>query len=285
MRGAPWPGDAYRQEHGNLSLVRPKEREADLTGRFDGMAALVTGAASGIGKAIALRFRAEGAKVLFTDLDAAAAQAAAGEAGALSARLDVTSVEDWDAALMLAESAFGGLHFLVNNAGICEPATIEELDLAAWRRNHAVNLDSVFLGCKAALPLLSRTAGADGGRASIVNIASVSAVVAGGNMASYNSSKAAVRHLTRSIALHCARRHPRVTCNAILPTFVETPLVDRLLGGAQAAEMRGKLSRQIPLGRLGRPEEVAGAAAFLCSDDATFITGTDIVLDGGLSAQ
>jgi NAD(P)-dependent dehydrogenase (short-subunit alcohol dehydrogenase family) len=259
--------------------------EAGLAGRFDGMAVLVTGAASGIGKAIGMRFRAEGADVLFTDRDADGAAAVARAAGGMAAHLDVTHPGHWTAALAKAESAFGGLHFLVNNAGICEPATIEDLDLDSWRRNHAVNLDSVFLGCRAALPLLSRAAAQRGGRASIVNIASISAIVAGGNMASYNSSKAAVRHLTRSVALHCARRHPGVTCNAILPTFVDTPLVDRLVEGDRAAEMRARLARQIPLGRLGRPEEVAGAAAFLCSADATFITGTDIILDGGLAAQ
>jgi NAD(P)-dependent dehydrogenase (short-subunit alcohol dehydrogenase family) len=256
-----------------------------MAGRLEGRIALVTGAGAGIGAAIAARFAAEGAQVVLTDRDAAAAGRAALAAGGTAIALDVTGEADWQAALAQVAERFGGLHLLVGNAGICEPGTIEDTSLEAWHRSHAVNLDGVFLGCRAAVPVIARTAARTGLRGSIVNIASVSAIVAGANMAAYNSSKAAVRHLTRSVALHCARRGHAITANAVLPTFVDTGLLDGLRPDGDRAETLARLARQVPLGRIGRAEEVAGACAFLCSDDAAFITGTDLVLDGGLSAQ
>lgn len=257
----------------------------DPTERLAGRIALITGAGSGIGAAIARRLASEGATVITTDRDEASAQRTARDIGGPALRLDVTCETDWQAAVNLAETQFGGLHILVNNAGICETGTVEDIDFAAWRRSHQINLDSVFLGCHLALPLMARATADTGLRGSIVNIASISAVVAGSNLAAYNSSKAAVRHFTRSIALHCARKGYAITANAVLPTFVDTPLIDGLLPGAERAERLEKLARQVPLGRVGRPEEVAGAVAFLCCDDAAFMTGTDLVLDGGLSAQ
>lgn len=255
------------------------------TDRLAGRVALVTGAGSGIGAAIAARLAGEGADVIVTDRDEAAARRTAERCGGHALRLDVTSEADWRAAVTLAETRIGALHILVNNAGICETGTVEDIDFAAWRRSHDINLDSVFLGCAATLPLMARSTAETGLRGSIVSIASISAVVAGGNLAAYNSSKAAVRHFTRSVALHCARKGYAITANAVLPTFVDTPLIDGLIPGGERAEALAKLARQVPLGRVGRPEEVAGAVAFLCSDDAAFMTGTDLVLDGGLSAQ
>jgi NAD(P)-dependent dehydrogenase (short-subunit alcohol dehydrogenase family) len=255
------------------------------TDRLAGRVALVTGAGSGIGAAIAQRLASEGAIVIATDRDQAAARRVAGGIGALAVRLDVTAEEEWRAAIGFAEAERGGIHILVNNAGICEPGTVEDINFSNWRRSHRVNLDSVFLGCKHAIPLMARTAARTGLRGSIVNIASISALVAGSNLAAYNSSKAAVRHFTRSVALHCAKQQHAITANAVLPTFVDTPLIDGLLPGRDRGDALSKLASQVPLGRVGRPEEVAGAVAFLCSDDAAFMTGTDLILDGGLSAQ
>jgi len=255
-------------------------------GRLKGKSALITGAGSGIGAAIAQMFVREGAQVLLTDINEAAARARADALGksAASVAHDVTVPEDWTAAVADAERSFGGLNILVNCAGICLPGTVEETSLEAWRKTHAVDLDSVFLGCKIALPLIARTA-AGGGRGAILNIASISAVIAAANMAAYNSAKAAVRHLSKSVALHCARAGYNVTCNTLMPTFIDTPLIDGLTGGRERTEMIAKLARQVPLGRIGEPDDVAYAAVYLCSDEAKFVTGAELCIDGGISAM
>jgi len=257
-----------------------------VEGRLKGKSALITGAGSGIGAAIAQMFVREGAQVLLTDINEAAARARADALGTSAAAVahDVTVSEDWTAAVAAAESRFGGLNILVNCAGICLPGTVEETSLDAWRKTHAVDLDSVFLGCKIALPLIARTTAA-GGRGAILNIASISAVIAAANMAAYNSAKAAVRHLSKSVALHCARAGYNVTCNTLMPTFIDTPLIDGLTGGRERTEMVAKLARQVPLGRIGEPDDVAYAAVYLCSDEAKFVTGAELCIDGGISAM
>jgi len=255
-------------------------------GRLKGKSALITGAGSGIGAAIAQMFAREGAQVLLTDINEAAARTKADALGKSTAAVahDVTVPEDWTAAVAEAESRFGGLNILVNCAGICLPGTVEETSLEAWRKTHAVDLDSVFLGCKIALPLIARTT-ARGGRGAILNIASISAVIAAANMAAYNSAKAAVRHLSKSVAMHCARAGYNVTCNTLMPTFIDTPLIDGLTGGRAKDEMIAKLARQVPLGRIGEPDDVAYAAVYLCSDEAKFVTGAELCIDGGISAM
>jgi NAD(P)-dependent dehydrogenase (short-subunit alcohol dehydrogenase family) len=255
-------------------------------GRLAGKRALVTGAGSGIGAAIAAMFVREGAQVLLSDINEAAARARAetlAEAAAFVGH-DVSISEDWTKAVAEAERRFGGLNILVNCAGICLPGTIEEVTLEDWRRTHAVDLESVFLGCKIALPLIARTT-AQGGRGAILNIASISAVIAAANMAAYNSAKAAVRHLSKSVALHCARSGYNVTCNTLMPTFIDTPLIDGLTGGRAKDDMVAKLARQVPLGRIGEPDDVAYAAVYLCSDEAKFVTGAELAIDGGISAM
>lgn len=254
-------------------------------GRLAGKTALVTGAGSGIGKAIARRFAAEGAAVLFTDIDGASAVEAAHDAGGLSLALDVTNEAGWRGAASFAEAALGGLHILVNNAGICVPGSVEDTDLEAWRRTHAINLDGVFLGCRTLLPLMARTTATHAADGAILNISSISAMVAAGNFASYNSSKAAVRHLSKSVALHCARKGYAVRCNSLHPTFVDTPMIDALARGADHETMIAKLARQIPIGRVADTDDIAWAAVYLCSDEAKFVTGAELVIDGGLSAQ
>ena len=255
-------------------------------GRLAGKRALVTGAGSGIGAAIAAMFAREGAQVLLTDIDLGRAAARAGALGDSAAAFghDVTAPDDWAAAVAEAESRFGGLNILVNCAGICIPGTVEETSLEAWRKTHAVDLDSVFLGCKTALPLIARTTAA-GGRGAILNIASISAVIAAANMAAYNSAKAAVRHLSKSVALHCARAGYNVTCNTLMPTFIDTPLIDGLTAGRDKDQMVAKLARQVPVGRIGEPDDVAYAAVYLCSDEAKFVTGAELCIDGGISAM
>jgi NAD(P)-dependent dehydrogenase (short-subunit alcohol dehydrogenase family) len=197
------------------------------SGRLAGKKALVTGAAQGLGAASAWRLAREGARVVLTDLNAAGvvavaaaidAELGAGTAHAL--RHDVASEADWIAAIDCARAQLGGLSVLVNNAGVVVLGSVEELDLAAWRRGMSINVDSVFLGCKHALPLMRENQ-----PASIVNLSSISAMIASHNLANYNASKAAVWHLTKSVALHCAHHGWDIRCNSIHPTFVRTPML------------------------------------------------------------
>ncbi|MFN7398806.1 MAG: glucose 1-dehydrogenase [Sandaracinobacter sp.] len=259
-----------------------------MMGRLDGKIALVTGAASGLGKRMAERFAQEGAKVLLTDLNGAGAAAAAAGIGANAASLphDVTSEEQWVAAVAEAKRVFGGLHILVNNAGIGTPGSVEQTSLADWRLVHAIDLDGVFLGCKHALPLMRETVRAQGSRGSILNISSIAGVIASGRMAAYNSAKAGVRHLTKSVALHCASNKDAITCNSVHPAFIDTPILDNFQAvGVTKEQVKEKLGRQIPAGTVGDPDDVAYAAIYLCSDEAKFVTGAELYIDGGISAQ
>jgi len=255
-------------------------------GRVAGKIALVTGGGSGLGRAISELLAREGARVAVTDIDVGAARETADAivretpGAAIAVRHDVTEAADWRAALERTVAEFGGLHILVNNAGIAEGGSIEDTDLETWRRVHAVDLDGVFLGCKLALPHICASGGG-----SIVNISSIAGIVAGHNMAAYNSAKAAVRHLTKSVALHCAKQGYGIRCNSVHPAFVRTPILDPLVARFGAEEAYAKLGRQIPLGRIGEPEEVAYGVLYLASDESSFMTGAELVLDGGLSAQ
>jgi NAD(P)-dependent dehydrogenase (short-subunit alcohol dehydrogenase family) len=255
-------------------------------GRLEGKIALVTGAGSGLGAAISAMFVREGARVLMTDIDAdsVARRAQALGADAAACRHDVTLPEAWDAAVAEAESRFGGLHILVNNAGIGIVGTVEDTPFAEWRRVHAIDLDSVFLGCKLALPLMARTTGG-AGRGAILNLSSIAGIIAAANMAAYNSAKAGVRHLTKSVALHCAKSGYRITCNSIHPTFIDTPILDGFTFGRERDETVARLARQIPVGHIGEPDDVAFAAVYLCSDEAKFVTGAELYIDGGMAAM
>lgn len=251
-------------------------------GRVSGKVALVTGAASGIGRASARMLAREGARVAVADIDLEGARAVADAIGeaAIALPQDVTDEAAWPEALDAAIGAFGGLHVLVNSAGTALNGTVEETSLEDWRAIHALDLDSVFLGCKHAIRRIS----ASGGGA-IVNIASISANVAGHNLAAYNSAKAGVRHLTKSVALHCAREANGVRCNSIHPAFVDTPILDTILKKGNRGEGLQKLARQVPLGIVGVPDDVAWAVVYLASDESRFMTGAELILDGGISAM
>jgi NAD(P)-dependent dehydrogenase (short-subunit alcohol dehydrogenase family) len=257
-----------------------------VSGRLNGKKALVTGGAQGLGAAIAARLAAEGALVLVTDINEAGAAevAAAIDAQhantAWSLRHDVTSEDDWKSAVAAAEKLMGGLSVLINNAGVATLGSVEELSLERWHRDMTVNVDSVFLGCRAALPLLRRSL-----PASIVNIASISSLIASHNFASYNASKAAVWMLTKSVALHCARQGWDIRCNSVHPTFIRTPLLNDMIGDRNEDLVLAKLAKQVPLGRLGEPIDVAQAVVYLASDESRFMTGSELKLDGGISAM
>lgn len=250
--------------------------------RLEGKTAFVTGAASGLGKAIAAAFVAEGARVALADIDRGGGERAARELGsaALFLEHDVGDEASWVKSLDAAVAAMGGLTILVNNAGVARLGDVEHTTLEEWRFVHRVNLDGVFLGCKHST---SRIAKSGGG--AIVNMSSVAGLIGVHNMAAYCSSKGAVRLLTKSVAMHCARRRYGIRCNSIHPVYVDTPMVDAMLTSARDPERtRQALAEMIPLGRLGRPEEVAQMAVYLASDESSLVTGAEFVIDGGLSA-
>jgi 3(or 17)beta-hydroxysteroid dehydrogenase len=232
---------------------------------------LITGAAGAVGGAVAVAVTREGGIAIATDL--------APRAG-IDHGLDVTAEDDWQRVLAEIERARGGLDGLVNAAGIALLGTIEDTDYASWRRVLAVNLDGTFLGCKHALALLKRRGG------SIVNLSSISGIVGGHNLTAYNASKGGVRLLTKSVALHGARLKPPVRCNSVHPAFLEGAMVDDILMQTGRPEIaRTQLARDIPLGRLGEPSEVAELCVYLLSDESGFVTGSEFIIDGGLTAR
>ena len=228
---------------------------------------LITGAAGGIGSAIAKAVTREGGRAVLTDM--------AGVPG-MDHALDVTSEDDWKRVI----GALPRLDGLVNSAGIAPMGTVEGTDYAVWRKVMAINLDGTFLGCKHGMGLIKRTGG------SIVNISSVSGLVGGHNLAAYNASKGGVRLLTKSVALHGARQRPQVRCNSVHPVFIEGPMAETLFKVVpNPAEVKARMEKQIPLGRFGKPAEVADMIVYLLSDEAVFVTGSEFVIDGGLTAQ
>jgi NAD(P)-dependent dehydrogenase (short-subunit alcohol dehydrogenase family) len=171
----------------------------------------------------------------------------------------------------------------VNSAGIGLGKTVEDITLEEWRRVHAIDLDGVFLGCKHGVREIKKHTHRLGG--SVINISSISGIIAGANMAAYNSAKAGVRLLSKSVALHCAKSGYNIRCNSVHPTFIDTPILDRYRDRFGNEVMQQKLGRQVPIGRLGRPEEVGWALVFLASDESSFMTGSEVVIDGGISAM
>jgi len=240
-------------------------------GRFEGKAALVTGGARGIGAAIAARLASEGAAVLVVDL----IEPASLPEGAAYLRIDVTVAAQVAAAVTEAERAFGRLDILVNNAGLGTLGETPDIDEDTWDKVFAVNTKAIFLACKAAIPAMRRAGGG-----AIVNVASISGLAGDYAMDAYNASKGAVINYTRALALNCARDAIRV--NALCPGLVETDMA--------AAAIADPVDREywfglIPMRRAARPEEMAAVAAFLASDDASYMTGSIVVADGGASAH
>ena len=249
--------------------------------RVKGKIALITGGASGIGKAAAILLAEEGAQIIVSDINVKSANETAKEIGssAIAYEHDVTDEVSWKILLSKIENNFGHINILVNCAGIAMIGNIEETSLEEWKNIHAVDLDSIFLGCKTALPIM-----VDNGPGSIINLSSISGIIAGHNLAAYNSAKAGVRHLTKSIALHCAKKKYDIRCNSVHPAFINTNMLDDILPKGNREESLERLSRQVPLGRIGEVKDVAWAIVYLASEESKFMTGAEIVLDGGLSA-
>ncbi len=252
-------------------------------GRVANKVAFITGGASGLGKATAEMMAREGAKVVIADRNVEGAEAVARQIGpaAIAVALDVTDEQQWIAALDAAEAAFGKLNVLVHSAGVGVLKSVEDISVEEWNFVHAVNLDGPFLGNKHAIPRMKAHA-----PGSIIIISSVSGIIAGHNMSAYNTSKAAARMLAKTTALHCAKRGYNIRCNSVHPTFIDTPMVQSMLvAGGDPAKVRQKLESQVPLGRLGEPDDVAYCILYLASDESKFVTGAEFVLDGGITAQ
>lgn len=254
--------------------------------RLDGQVALITGAARGIGRAIAACFHAVGAHVLVSDIDDVRGRAVADAFGSRAEyhHLDVSVEAEWAQLAELVRRVHGRLDVLVNNAAItgfedAGPQDPEHFDLAGWRRVHAVNLEGVALGCKYAIRLMQPHGGA------IVNLSSRSGVVGIPGAAAYASSKAAVRNHTKSVALYCAARGYGIRCNSVHPGSILTPMWDPLLGeGPERAARIAELAREVPLGRMGDPADVAQAVLYLASDASAYVTGSELHIDGGILA-
>ncbi|HSB95476.1 MAG TPA: glucose 1-dehydrogenase [Spongiibacteraceae bacterium] len=252
-------------------------------GRVDNKVALVTGAASGLGEAIAMLLAREGARVVVADLDAGgnavvtAIRAAGGDA--FFAHLDVADEDAWCATLQTVIEHYGRLHILVNNAGIA-PSGSMEMSFELWRKVMSINLDGTFLGMKHAIKAM-RNGGEQG---SIVNISSVMAMVGQPTTAAYSASKGGVRSLTKAAAMYCASERLPIRVNSIHPGTCSTPLVKSYYAAQPAAQLQEQIARH-PIGHLGEPNDIAYGVLYLASDEAKFVLGSELVIDGGLLAS
>ena len=248
--------------------------------RLSGRVALVTGAGSGIGAATAHRLANEGAIVVLTDINDAGcervtAQLADQGAEVLALHHDVARVEDWQSVLDTTIERFGRLDILVNNAGMGDILDIEQTTIEDWDRTIAIDQTSIFLGMKLAAEHLKKS-----GHGSVINISSIFGITGGfGTSPAYHAAKGAVRTLTKNVALLWAQQGVRV--NSIHPGFIDTPILDAVRG----TDFEQVMLQMTPMGRLGRPEEIAAAVAYLASDDASFITGCELAVDGGFLAR
>lgn len=256
-------------------------------GRVAGKKAFITGGAQGLGACFARMLAAEGAKVVVTDVNLKGAEKTAADIdakfpGAASyCHHDVTRRDEWEIALGMAAEFMGGVNVLINNAGVGGWGNIETETPENWRRTFEIDVDSIYVGTQLAMPYLKESQ-----PASIINISSVAGMIASAEMLSYNAAKAAVWMMSKSIALHCAKAGYDIRCNSVHPVFTRTPIIDPLVamaGGGKGGE--AKLSRQIPLQRLGEPEDVGYAVLYLASDESRFVTASEFKIDGGITAQ
>lgn len=260
-----------------------------MTGRVAGKVALVTGAGSGIGRACAERLAAEGAVVIATDIDNTGGRqtvthihAADGEAHFL--HQDVSEEAGWQTLLDWIREEQECLHILVNNAGIGVGGSILEMTLAEWRRQQAINLDGVFLGMKHCIPLIR-----DSGGGSIINMSSVAGLKGSANLAAYCATKGGVRLLTKAVALECASQRWPIRVNSVHPGVIDTPIWTKVnpeyfSEGENAVDVDAMAELGVPMGLPGKPQDIANGVLFLASDDSSYMTGAELVIDGGITA-
>jgi 3(or 17)beta-hydroxysteroid dehydrogenase len=254
--------------------------------RLSGKSGIITGAVSGIGEATARCMVRQGARLVITDIDADRGIAKAAELSALGGevhflRQDVRREDDWAMVMDDARSRLGPIDFLVNNAAIAAPAdTIENQSLEDWRRVMEVNVEGVFLGVKSAIVAMKDRGG------SIVNLSSILGIVGSPTTAAYTASKGAVRLLTKSAALHCATAGYRIRVNSVHPGFIWTTMLEETLHRLGNPDViRAGFEAKTPLGHCGEPDDIAWGIVYLVSDEAKFVTGTELVIDGGFLAQ
>lgn len=259
-----------------------------MSDRLKGKVALVTGAGSGLGEATAKRFAQEGATVIVTDINGdsvtAVAQAITASGGIAQDYVqDVTDEQRWTSLIQEIVRDHGGLHVLVNNAGIVIPANVETTTLEDWRTTQQVNGESVFLGTRAAIEVMKECGG------SIINISSIEGIVGEPNATAYNFSKGGVRIFTKSAALHCAAEGYPVRVNSVHPGFILTAMVENGIGSMpeeMQLAMQERLTREIPLGgAMGEPLDIANGCLFLASEESKYMTGSELVIDGGYTCH
>jgi 3(or 17)beta-hydroxysteroid dehydrogenase len=255
-------------------------------GRLDGKIALVTGGARGIGRAAATRLSEEGASVVITDMNGAGAEASAGAIGGNAEGLqhDVRSAEDWQRVMDHILARFGRLDIQVNNAGILATAntqTVENTDIDQWRAVQGVNVEGVYLGCQFAIATMKRSGGG-----SIVNLSSIAGLIGTPHLFAYGASKGAVRQLTKSVAVYCGRAGYKIRCNSVHPGLIQTDMGDEVMGLDNGDAERNKATRvkMVPLGYIADPVQVANCILFLASDESSYVTGAELVVDGGFTA-
>jgi NAD(P)-dependent dehydrogenase (short-subunit alcohol dehydrogenase family) len=249
-------------------------------GRLSGKVILITGAGSGIGRAAAVLAAQEDATVIGTDVNAVGGAETVRRAGQRMTFLeqDTSKKADWQRVLAETNSRFGKLHGLVNNAGILGPMNMsfQDEEVEDLERIFAINIEGVFLGCKLAAPMIR-----DSGGGSIVNLSSIAGLIGTPQLSAYGMSKGAVRQMTKSVALYCGRNGWNVRCNSVHPGIIETPMGDKLF--ADEAARNARLA-QIPIGHFGRPEDIGWGIVFLLSDESRHMTGSELVIDGGITA-
>lgn len=254
-----------------------------MTGRLQNKVALITGAASGIGRATAQTFVREGAKVMLADINMAGAEKAAAALGAsaMAYHLDVTKEDNWRAAVDAIIAQFGKLDIVANVAGIGFPGSIEDVEMKHWDAMIAVNMTGVMLGCKYGIKGIMKS----GGSGAIVNVSSLGGLLGAADIAGYCATKGAVTLLTKSVALHCAEKGYPIRCVSIHPTYVDSEMLDPVAAAfSSREEMLAGMSRNIPMGRLATTQDVANGILFVASDEAGMISGSGLIIDGAQTA-
>ena len=259
-----------------------------MAGRLEGNVALITGAGAGIGEATAIRFSQEGALVIVTDIDGDAARKVAdaivASGGRAESRVqDVTDEALWDTVVDEIVSTHGSLQILVNNAGMGMPGSVEDTTLELWRKTQAVNGESVFFGTRAGIRVMKVSGG------SIINISSIEGIVGEPNAAAYNYSKGGVRIFTKSAALQCAKQGYPVRVNSVHPGFIATQIIENAIANMPeelSKEWMDRVAREVPMGgKMGEPLDIANGCLFLASDESSYMTGSELVIDGGYTCH